>query len=391
MKIPKIAKSMEYLDNDLIAEAANAKQRGKKKAWIKWSAIAASLAVVALAVTLMIPMLTAQDENKSVPAQDHYKDVTVQNYAIVWPWEYKTVFEKYLTLNFDGREFNARGREISQSMIGEKLGMGEASGQDFYAERIYTESFEVYEINDVSSEYLVAAKMEGKYCVFDAHAEHAPKTLGKLIDTYSLKKVLRLNKFSMDDKYFSLDGDSEIWEILQNCRDARAVTKEEDAGISERGESVSFTVTSEQLATYKVVLRISEDGYLWTNAFDYAYIYNIGTDAASSIIDYAKSKAREIAQEPYQHTVIGKIVEINDGYFLLDDTEICVDANKGRVYKILSTDIRVRRHFEFEKLDVGRIVVVYYDGVIQSGNLIDSAYGMSKAYAVSNDVVLIPE
>ena len=48
-------------------------------------------------------------------------------------------------------------------------------------------------------------------------------------------------------------------------------------------EYYSFTITSETLGVYKVAMYVTVDGYLWTNAFNYQYLFNIGEDAAGSL------------------------------------------------------------------------------------------------------------
>lgn len=42
---------------------------------------------------------------------------------------------------------------------------------------------------------------------------------------------------------------------------------------------------------------VTVDGYLWTNAFNYQYLFNIGEDAASKIIKYAKENSTEAEYE----------------------------------------------------------------------------------------------
>ena len=393
MKIPKVVRSMEYIDDALVDEAVQDCAQKKKKPWIKWGALAASLAIVVAASAFLLPLAFDSDEGYEVPLPQgdrYYKDLSVQNSAIVWPWEYKTPAEKYLTLAYGNREFSSRGRKISPSLVGGAIGVGEASGYDHYTEKVYTESFEVYAINGVSSEYLVALKIEDDYYVFDDHAQQAPSSFGTILDAYSLSEVVKLEKFSLDEEYFSLASDEKIWSVLNSCRDAKAVNKEWDAEISESGDLLYFTLSSEQLGIYKVVLRISEDGYLWTNAFDYAYMYYIGEQKAGEIIDYAKGNSTKTAAEPYQHTVYGRITEIKDGYFLIDDTDACIDPQNGKVYKVISTDLRISRHLDFEKIGIGDMVALYYDGNLKDGNLIENAKGMSEAFLYDGDV-LIPE
>ena len=90
-------------------------------------------------------------------------------------------------------------------------------------------------------------------------------------------------------------------------------------------EYYSFTITSETLGVYKVAMYVTVDGYLWTNAFNYQYLFNIGEDAASKIIKYAKENSTEAEYEPYQNTIVGKITEITDEYILLDDSILCAN------------------------------------------------------------------
>ena len=50
---------------------------------------------------------------------------------------------------------------------------------------------------------------------------------------------------------------------------------------------------------YKGVFRVTEDGYIWTNVFDYAYLFRIGREAAERIFSYAAENG--IEAEPERH------------------------------------------------------------------------------------------
>ena len=54
MSIPKMAKAMGYIDDDLVSGAVEYKRTKKKNSWLKWGAMAACLCLV---VSLAIPML----------------------------------------------------------------------------------------------------------------------------------------------------------------------------------------------------------------------------------------------------------------------------------------------------------------------------------------------
>lgn len=385
MKTPRIVHSVGYIDEELIAEAGREGAAAKKAPWIKIGVLAACLTVIVAAVAIIAPMLDREENIINPDLGD--KDIVFGESAIVWPWEYKTVYEKYLSLKLDGREYGGRGREISAELLGERLGSAEARGEDIYTDKTYETSFDVYSIKNVSQKYLIAAKMGEKYYVFDAHEPYDFSTLGDMMNAYGLPNNLELNRFSEEENYYLLNDDKEIWALLGNCREAAAVT--EEWNLSKRAH-ISFTVTSEALGTYKTVMYITEDGYLWTNAFDYGYVFNIGEDAAEKIISHAKANSTQVEPEPYYYSLCGRISRVEDGYFILDDTELCTDPKNGKTYKIMTEDIRIKRCIEFARIGVGDIVEVKYDGTIKDGNIITTAYDMNEGRLVGGDM-LIPE
>ena len=393
MKTPRIAQSMNHMDDDLILEAAREEKRiPKKTVFLRWGALAACLCILIMTAIMLLPNLQ-QDDTPTQSANPVYKTIQTENSAIVWPWEYKTVYEKYLSLFYDGKEYNGRGQEIRAELLGEALGEGEAKGYDVYAEKFYTENFPIYRINGISEEYLIAAEMEGKFYVFDAHKQNSFATLGDMMNVFAMEQNIQLNYFSVqgkkqETKYYSLTDDKTVWEILNNCKNAPAVN-----GDSWRTEAdyISFTVTSEALGVYKNAMYITEDGYLWTNAFDYANVFEIGEEASNQIIDYVKRNSEQAECIPYNITIPGIITEVGENYFILDTTPVCVNKHDGKTYKIMADALGIRRVLEFEKVGVGDLVVVTYDGVIKEGNLIEGATNMQKGFLFKEESgVLIP-
>ena len=74
-----------------------------------------------------------------------------------------------------------------------------------------------------------------------------------------------------DDKHYELNSDDYIWSVLTECNDAAFV--EDDKWMVHDREYLSFTITSEVLGVYRVAMYVTEDGYLWTNAFSYQYLF----------------------------------------------------------------------------------------------------------------------
>ncbi len=147
-----------------------------------------------------------------------------------------------------------------------------------------------------------------------------------------------MNRFSVNGdspnkKHYTLSNDDYVWEVLAGCENAPFV--EDEKWVAHDREYYSFTITSETLGVYKVAMYVTADGYLWTNAFNYQYLFNIGEDAAGKIIKYAKENSTEAEYEPYLNTIVGKITEITDEYILLDDSVLCTNPDDGITYKIL--------------------------------------------------------
>lgn len=71
MSIPKIAKAMDYIDDELVSGAIEYKRAKKKNIWVKWGAMAACLCLMIVGI-VNIPNLTDN-------AQDYAETVTYNN------------------------------------------------------------------------------------------------------------------------------------------------------------------------------------------------------------------------------------------------------------------------------------------------------------------------
>lgn len=391
MKTPRTANVVGHIDDDLITAAAECKKKTKHSPWLKWGSIAACFALLVIAGTAILPSLFGGDGGTT----DKYKDfIQAGESAIIWPWEYQTVYEKYTELKFDGIEYLGRGREVSASHVGEIIGNHTVVGYDeINSGKKYTKEFEVYKLKDAAQSQFVAVKMEGKYYVFKNDKYAPPSTLGELFNLVDLPKVIELNEFSENGdgpnkNHYVLKIDDYVWEVLAGCKNADFV--EDDKWSVHKRDHLSFTVTSETLGVYRVAMYVTADGYLWTNAFSYQYLFKIGEDAAGEIIKYAKENSSEAEYKPYQNRIVGNVVEVTDEYILIDDTVLCNNPSDGTTYKVLLNDLRISRYVDHEIIKVGSTVQITFEGEIDEANTIDSAISASQV-KISGGDVLIPE
>lgn len=389
MKTPRIANAVGNIDDDLVVAAAEYKRPIKKKSIIKWVLIAACFSLIAAAA---IPILSTWNKDGTPGGKPSL--IYGHESAIIWPWEYRTEIEKYAVYIYDLTDYTPCG-EIGADKVGEKIGTCMGMGTDPYTDKVHTKTFKVHKINGISEDRLIAVEIGEKYYVCTNMKAKIPATFGEVLDLYNLAEVLPFTKFSVYEAnrqkdYYKISDDDYIWQILSECRDAK-VYDDSNSWSYELRNYLSFTATSEELGVYKKVVYITEDGYLWTNIFDYAYIYFIGEEAAGKIIDYAKSNAVKTESEPYNYTLAGTLTEIGDGYLLVDDTVLCDDPDDGKVWRVLTDDLRLRRCYEYGSIKVGDVVVVTYRAAVEEGSTtITDAFDMQKGTLWESGVA-IPE
>ncbi len=395
MKIPRIANAIGHIDDDLVSGAAESKKK-KKNVWVKWGSLAACFAVLVVASVAVLPSLFEGSITHS-GTDGRYKDYHIAGESeIVWPWEYLTVYEKYTNVEIDGIEYLGKGRVVSEALVGESLGNYTMIGYDKINNgKKYTAEFEAYALKNIAQSQFVAVKMEDSYYVFQSDEYAPPSTLGELMDAIDLSKVVELSRFSENDdnpnsNHFVLSNDDYIWEVLADCKSASFV--EDQTWIAGDRDYLSFTITSEALGVYKVAMYVTEDGYLWTNAFNWQYLFNIGEDAASKIINYAKKNSIEAEYEPYINVVAGTIIEITEEYILVDDSILCKNPEDGITYKVMLNDLRISRYVDYGVIKAGDTVQISYHGEINENNdnTIEGAISASKA-AISDGDISIPE
>ena len=389
MKISKMANAVGYMDDELITAAAEErKKKIKHNLLMKWGSIAACLVVLVTAGAVILPSFFGAESN------NRYKNLLVEteSLAIVWPWEYRTIGEKYSELKIDGVTYLGRGRPVSENLLGVFIGTYTVTGYDETTEEEHAEDFEVYQLKNADRSQFAAVKMDGTYYVFKNAQYDPPRTLGELFDLVDIPKVVELNRFSENGDgpsrdHFMLTNAEYVWDVLSSCREAVFV-EDQMWHVADR-EYLSFSITSETLGVYKNAMYVTADGYLWTNMFDWQYLFYIGEEAAGDIIKYVKENSVEAEYEPYNTSIAGEVMEITADYILIDDTILCNDPEEGLSYKVLLNDLRISRYVDYGIIEVGDMVQVCYEGEIAEG-IISSAISADKVTIYDGDIV-VPE
>lgn len=395
MRGNELLDKMDLIDAAYV-EAAEARPKKKRKAWMKWTAAAACLSLVSVAAVMGLMGRKTDNVTRvslgGITREYKNEKVVAGESARVWPWEYLTTAEQYATLILNGEKYRS-SRAVDKSYTGKLLGSYELTGTDPYTDEEHRMTAEVYQIQGISEARLVAVELEGEFYVFTRDAYAPPADWGEVLDDYALERMLSFEQFTEYDGFeekghYRLRDDAAVWEILSACRSAEFVGDNNPP----EGRYLSFTATSDALGVYRRVFSVAEDGYVWTNIFDYAYSFRIGREAAEQIFSYAVGNGVESEPEPYTFNLAGTLTEITDGYMIVDDTVLCADEREGMRFKIYLDDMRIRRHIDCGELAVGDLVVISFTGNINvdAGNVVEGVYSLSEGF-LSGDNLFIPE
>ncbi|MBO4749635.1 MAG: hypothetical protein J5546_04910 [Lachnospiraceae bacterium] len=385
MTTARIVNAIGFLDEDLIAEAAVREKKSARGAFLKWGSIAAGFVIVVTACAMLLPGVLHRDKYpNSVDPRYKNDGFFYEATAILWPWEYRTIYEQYRNLNVNGISYDGMASKVSEDLVGERIGSFTVTGQEEISQETYSTQAEVYELKDVSRDWYLAVKLDGDYYVFKSVQQNMPaKTVGELLDQVDLPKVVTLGRYAKRQGnqitgYYELRDDAYVWEVLSECRDAKIIdgTLWED----QASERLEFSVTSQPLGVYRVSMYVTEDGFVWTNAFRYATILCIGKEAAGKILKYAKENSDPTEAKPYRYSAYGVVTEITEDYVLIDDSSLCKDPSKGITYKVLLNDLRISRCFTTGHLKLGDLIAVSYDGDKVEGTqpVIDAAISANR-------------
>ncbi len=135
--------------------------------------------------------------------------------------------------------------------------------------------FDIYSIQTISSECLVAVKEEGRagYYVY-SNKNYAPKTLGELIDDFSLEENLVIEEIYLNDSEVDTICEkydkNEIFNLIFIYNNDSNIIKKE---LNKKKVSISFKIS--KIGNMQVSLIISEDGRTKIGILDNDLVFEI--------------------------------------------------------------------------------------------------------------------
>lgn len=321
--------------------------------------------------------------------------------AVLWPWESMTDDERYSSLSVGGVEYRAAGTAINEVYLDTEIGSGTAAGWEPAGEKRHTIDVPVFPVKEISDDLLFAVYFESldAYYLYKKDEYDPPETLSDCIAAYSMTEYLPLTYWHAqgEEGYFHLTADrrEELWELLSACADAPFGDTYHSA--DRDADCITFSVTSQVYGIKNRVFSVSSDGFVRTNAFDYGFAYDIGTDAAAEILAFIRDNSIPTNSYPEtENAVIGTVTAVTqnaDGTWqlLLDDSVMMENPADGLVYTVEISDPKLTRYLSSGIVGVGDTVRIAYDRLISMEDLVIDCPEEITQVVITGDEVMIPE
>lgn len=337
-KEEKLNRLFGEIDDDLVADAAH--RPIPIKVWLP--RITAAVAAVALVVGLAVaqpwasdkpPVTTdenggdgngttttvqqdALDVNPGVPiasAPDHVAPprptAGTPTTAAEWtpdiwyeqPWEEKPMWRRYPDFErFEIGNYIVYETTVDAGKVGEYLQDVNLHGYDVYTDTPYDTTGKIYRIQDINDACAVALQYLGEDTFYPAVcSKYTPATLGQFLADLNLRENMTVGTVYGDyvdeqgrirtAEYQGLTKEA-VWNLLLQVTDA---TNEYDyEKVIELDGSMDISIGIPMLSIYNVSLRVTVDGYLFTNLMDTGKIFYIGEDKVNAFMAYVEENCR---------------------------------------------------------------------------------------------------
>ncbi len=341
MKGDEFLEKMELIDDKIIKEAEEYREKNTVKRWLPpLAAAAAVLLVVGLAAAIGVirrlpkdspgaeetnpasfyetrqeTRKAVLDETRNAILDDGDSDAadpalwetgetvsgvpeeTVQETIREQSWEERPLRERYPEFNFAGRRYSVRA-VVPESRVLEKLGDLLVVGQDPFTgeeHEIEAEVFRMSGLLDQAAVVLRYAESADYYCAVCPLFESA--TLGSFMGDVDFAEEVSASGYASILRYdedgsvhrFVYDGltTEYMLSFLSAHADAPSVNFDETMGKPENIVAyMSFAIDAPDFNRMAVSVNMTKTGYLWTNVFDVGKAFDIGPEAVQEFENY---------------------------------------------------------------------------------------------------------
>ena len=348
MKKEKISEALQNIDEEYIEQAANYRKKKAFSPIVKWSGLAASLAIVIMGTALIMPHLQQGvtpppiTNEQTTTSNEIANEITEQmgtshgaTTTTTW-WNSSTVetgnctfWEQYFARIQDdtyGKYKPMRAFQLYEAPLGNKLtdvtvwGFWETTDKDFFEaedftgnEQIETLRAEVYEIKGVSPEVAVLVKYLDRgaavttthyYTFVNKDVENQLTSLRDFYEKFNAQQYFRVKyetvliesvkEATSKEGYYRLSAKNieELRDLILSL-DGRVVTNEERSDWS-FSKQMTFDFHFDSTGAYSSYAGVFDNGYLILNVHStnyFSFAFDIGEENAKMLMTYIEENA----------------------------------------------------------------------------------------------------
>lgn len=226
--------------------------------------------------------------------EDYYK--TTDALGTIPKWEDLTIAQQFSSVKHNGNNYDTRKTNISEEMIGEKIGNVISTGYDEYTKTTYTHNADCYMVKNFSEKCIIAIQYEGTNEYYVAiNAYYRPSTLENFMEDLKLKEIVSFGTIDYD--YWDTDSEGNkhyesiefpnvnndiIWQMLFDDTTVENVHSDEIY----HSTIMSISVDISLLGYKNISVSLSEDGYLVTNILETGKTFYIGEEKVENFVNY---------------------------------------------------------------------------------------------------------
>lgn len=202
---------------------------------------------------------------------------------VIPPWNKMPITEQFYLLEYNSKEYNSKGKQISADNVGKMIGKAVLNGHDTYTDTIYTKNANLYEIKNISDKVAIAVQFENTLEYYSyVNMNYKIDNLGQLIEDLNLRDnvsfgTVNYNYFETDEdgkkEYINIEfqnvSEDIIWKMLFN--DISLKNEHQDS--HSHNEIMGISISLPLIGVENMGLTLNEDGYIFTNLLGLRYVF----------------------------------------------------------------------------------------------------------------------